>query len=57
MVLAIYCGSFLQLHVDFGPMIRTIDPEEMKKQISRLTANGGGDVPEMCLSGLQVVEL
>ncbi|XP_028256290.1 von Willebrand factor A domain-containing protein 7-like isoform X1 [Parambassis ranga] len=39
---------------DFGPMIRTIDPDEMKKQISKLRAKGGGDAPEMCLSGLQL---
>ncbi|XP_038570271.1 von Willebrand factor A domain-containing protein 7-like [Micropterus salmoides] len=39
---------------DFGPMIRTTDPEEMKREISKLSANGGGDTPEMCLSGLQV---
>ncbi|XP_028311428.1 von Willebrand factor A domain-containing protein 7 [Gouania willdenowi] len=38
----------------FGPMIRTVDPEEMKKEISKLKANGGGDHPEMCLSGLQL---
>uniref|UniRef100_A0A671YRG3 von Willebrand factor A domain containing 11 n=1 Tax=Sparus aurata TaxID=8175 RepID=A0A671YRG3_SPAAU len=39
---------------DFGPMIRTTDPDEMKREISKLKAKGGGDVPEMCLSGLQV---
>ncbi|KAM7010246.1 von Willebrand factor A domain-containing protein 7-like [Tautogolabrus adspersus] len=38
----------------FGPMTRTTDAEIMKREISKLTANGGGDVPEMCLSGLQV---
>ncbi|XP_026215482.1 von Willebrand factor A domain-containing protein 7 isoform X2 [Anabas testudineus] len=39
---------------EYGPMIRTTDADKMKKEIAKLTANGGGDVPEMCLSGLQV---
>ncbi|CAJ1052976.1 von Willebrand factor A domain-containing protein 7 [Xyrichtys novacula] len=39
---------------DFGPMIRTSDPNKMKSEISKLTAKGGGDLPEMCLSGLQL---
>ncbi|MEQ2218000.1 hypothetical protein XENOCAPTIV_027736 [Xenoophorus captivus] len=39
---------------DFGPMIRTTDAQKMKTEISKLTATGGGDVPEMCLSGLQL---
>ncbi|XP_031416319.1 von Willebrand factor A domain-containing protein 7 [Clupea harengus] len=38
----------------FGPLIRTTNPEEMKTQIAALKANGGGDIPEMCLSGLQL---
>ncbi|XP_022595629.1 von Willebrand factor A domain-containing protein 7-like [Seriola dumerili] len=38
----------------FGPPIRTTDPNKMKKEISELTAQGGGDTPEMCLSGLQL---
>lgn len=38
----------------FGPMIRTTDPDKMKREISKLTATGGGDIPEMCLSGLQL---
>ncbi|XP_028832618.1 von Willebrand factor A domain-containing protein 7-like isoform X2 [Denticeps clupeoides] len=38
----------------FGPLIRTTDPEKMKSEISRLIATGGGDEPEMCLSGLQL---
>lgn len=36
-------------------MIRTTDPDKMKNEVSKLTATGGGDVPEMCLSGLQVL--
>lgn len=39
---------------DFGPLVRTIDPNVMKNEISKLKANGGGDEPEMCLSGLQL---
>ncbi|XP_037619360.1 von Willebrand factor A domain-containing protein 7-like [Sebastes umbrosus] len=39
---------------DFGPMMRTTDPDKIKSEISKLTANGGGDIPEMCLSGLQL---
>ncbi|KAK5606350.1 hypothetical protein CRENBAI_022880 [Crenichthys baileyi] len=39
---------------DFGPMIRTTDAQKMKTEISKLTATGGGDAPEMCLSGLQL---
>ncbi|MBN3301685.1 VWA7 protein, partial [Amia calva] len=39
---------------DFGPVMKTSDPEVFKQKISELTASGGGDYPEMCLSGLQV---
>ncbi|KAL1023648.1 hypothetical protein UPYG_G00044010 [Umbra pygmaea] len=39
---------------EFGPLIRTTDPKVMKEEIAKLTANGGGDIPEMCLSGLQM---
>ncbi|KAF7655978.1 hypothetical protein LDENG_00047630 [Lucifuga dentata] len=39
---------------EFGPMTRTTDPNVMKTEISKLTATGGGDHPEMCLSGLQL---
>ncbi|KAJ4944153.1 hypothetical protein JOQ06_012698 [Pogonophryne albipinna] len=38
----------------FGPMIRTTDPDKMKSEIAKLTADGGGDTPEMCLSGLLI---
>lgn len=37
-------------------MIRTTDPGKMKTEISKLKASGGGDIPEMCLSGLQVLQ-
>ncbi|XP_035998882.1 von Willebrand factor A domain-containing protein 7-like [Fundulus heteroclitus] len=39
---------------DFGPLIRTTDPNVFKKEINSLTPNGGGDAPEMSLSGLQL---
>ncbi|XP_008406129.1 von Willebrand factor A domain-containing protein 7 isoform X2 [Poecilia reticulata] len=39
---------------EFGPMIRTTDADKMKREISKLKAAGGGDTPEMCLSGLQL---
>ncbi|KAM4750227.1 von Willebrand factor A domain-containing protein 7 [Anableps anableps] len=39
---------------EFGPMIRTTNADKMKKEISKLRATGGGDIPEMCLSGLQL---
>ncbi|XP_029009131.1 von Willebrand factor A domain-containing protein 7 [Betta splendens] len=39
---------------EFGPMIRTTDPDKMKQEIAKLTAAGGDDIPEMCLSGLQI---
>ncbi|XP_067260622.1 von Willebrand factor A domain-containing protein 7-like [Chanodichthys erythropterus] len=37
---------------DFGPLISTTNPDVMKSAISNLTAVGGDDTPEMCLSGL-----
>ncbi|XP_058497636.1 von Willebrand factor A domain-containing protein 7 [Solea solea] len=39
---------------DFGPVFRTEDPDKMKKAISDLKPKGGGDIPEMCLSALQL---
>ncbi|XP_068177577.1 von Willebrand factor A domain-containing protein 7 [Antennarius striatus] len=39
---------------EFGPTFRTTDPERMKQEISKLRPTGGGDYPEMCLSGLQL---
>ncbi|XP_014863218.1 PREDICTED: von Willebrand factor A domain-containing protein 7-like isoform X2 [Poecilia mexicana] len=39
---------------EFGPMIRTTDADKIKREISKLKATGGGDTPEMCLSGLQL---
>lgn len=35
-------------------MIRTTNPDKMKKEINALRPTGGGDYAEMCLSGLQV---
>uniref|UniRef100_A0A8C9RCE8 von Willebrand factor A domain-containing protein 7-like n=1 Tax=Scleropages formosus TaxID=113540 RepID=A0A8C9RCE8_SCLFO len=39
---------------DFGPLTRTTNADEFKLRISALTPDGGGDEPEMCLSGLQL---
>ncbi|KAJ7997392.1 hypothetical protein DPEC_G00228510 [Dallia pectoralis] len=39
---------------EFGPRIRTTDPDEFKALINTLTANGDGNSPKMCLSGLQL---
>uniref|UniRef100_A0A3Q1HL21 VWFA domain-containing protein n=1 Tax=Anabas testudineus TaxID=64144 RepID=A0A3Q1HL21_ANATE len=39
---------------EFGPLIRTTDPNAFKRAINSLTASGGGDFPEMSLSGLQL---
>ncbi|KAE8287386.1 von Willebrand factor A domain-containing protein 7 Protein G7c Precursor [Larimichthys crocea] len=39
---------------DFGPLTRTTDPNVFKNAINALTATGGGDFPEMSLSGLQL---
>ncbi|XP_037115899.1 von Willebrand factor A domain-containing protein 7 [Syngnathus acus] len=38
----------------FGPLFRTTDPDQMKAEISKIKVAGGGDHPEMCLSGLQL---
>ncbi|XP_060942359.1 von Willebrand factor A domain-containing protein 7-like [Limanda limanda] len=38
---------------DFGPLTRTTDPEAFKRAINSLTATGGGDLPELSLSGLR----
>uniref|UniRef100_A0A672QL57 von Willebrand factor A domain-containing protein 7-like n=2 Tax=Sinocyclocheilus grahami TaxID=75366 RepID=A0A672QL57_SINGR len=38
----------------FGPLIRTTDPDVMKSEISKINADGGGDIPEMCMSALQL---
>ncbi|XP_053711313.1 von Willebrand factor A domain-containing protein 7-like [Synchiropus splendidus] len=38
----------------FGPLVTTTDAEIFKASINKLTASGGGDNPEMCLSGLQL---
>ncbi|KAK7165961.1 hypothetical protein R3I93_005902 [Phoxinus phoxinus] len=39
---------------DFGPLIRTTDPDEFKLQINALQPHDGGDTPELCLSGLRL---
>ncbi|KAJ8372224.1 hypothetical protein AAFF_G00293430, partial [Aldrovandia affinis] len=37
-----------------GPLTRTTDSNVFKNRINGLTANGGGDLPEMSLTGLQL---
>ncbi|KAK2852310.1 hypothetical protein Q7C36_007511 [Tachysurus vachellii] len=39
---------------DYGPLTRTTDPNVFKRKLNALSAYGGGDPPEMCLSGLQL---
>ncbi|XP_047667867.1 von Willebrand factor A domain-containing protein 7-like [Tachysurus fulvidraco] len=39
---------------DYGPLTRTSDPNVFKKKLNALRAHDGGDVPEMCFSGLQL---
>ncbi|CAL8363112.1 unnamed protein product [Lota lota] len=39
---------------EFGPLMRTRDPNVFKSWLNDLTANGGGDFPELALSGLQL---
>ncbi|XP_051801333.1 von Willebrand factor A domain-containing protein 7-like [Acanthochromis polyacanthus] len=38
----------------FGPLLMTTDADVFKDSINKLSASGGGDVPELCLSGLQL---
>ncbi|XP_054634996.1 von Willebrand factor A domain-containing protein 7 [Dunckerocampus dactyliophorus] len=38
----------------FGPLLMTTDADTFKESINKLTASGGGDIPELCLSGLQL---
>ncbi|KAG7240771.1 hypothetical protein INR49_026400 [Caranx melampygus] len=38
----------------FGPLVMTTNADVFKDSINKLSANGGGDVPELCLSGLQL---
>ncbi|XP_049597943.1 von Willebrand factor A domain-containing protein 7 [Syngnathus scovelli] len=39
---------------EFGPVMRTSDPEVFKNLVDDLTASGGGDEGELSLSGLQL---
>ncbi|XP_046901560.1 LOW QUALITY PROTEIN: von Willebrand factor A domain-containing protein 7-like [Hypomesus transpacificus] len=41
----------------FGPLLTTTDADIFKQKINELQAKGGGDIPELCLSGLQVLAL
>ncbi|CAL8332408.1 unnamed protein product [Lota lota] len=38
----------------YGPLLITTDADVFKASINRLAASGGGDIPELCLSGLQL---
>ncbi|CAJ1052706.1 Hypothetical predicted protein [Xyrichtys novacula] len=38
----------------FGPLVLTTDADVFKDNINRLSAFGGGDIPELSLSGLQL---
>ncbi|XP_078146731.1 von Willebrand factor A domain-containing protein 7 [Centroberyx gerrardi] len=38
----------------FGPLIITTNADVFKDSINKLSASGGGDLPELCLSGLQL---
>ncbi|XP_071361129.1 von Willebrand factor A domain-containing protein 7 [Trachinotus anak] len=38
----------------FGPLVMTTNADVFKNSINMLSASGGGDVPELCLSGLQL---
>ncbi|XP_034400448.1 von Willebrand factor A domain-containing protein 7 [Cyclopterus lumpus] len=38
----------------FGPLIMTTNADIFKDNINKLSASGGGDIPELCLSGLQL---
>ncbi|AWP05911.1 putative von Willebrand factor A domain-containing protein 7-like [Scophthalmus maximus] len=38
----------------FGPLLMTTDADIFKANINKLSASGGGDIPELCLSGLQL---
>ncbi|XP_072909923.1 von Willebrand factor A domain-containing protein 7-like isoform X2 [Hemitrygon akajei] len=39
---------------EFGPVFETRDPDQFIVRLQQLTAEGGGDVPEMSLSALQL---
>ncbi|XP_057698886.1 von Willebrand factor A domain-containing protein 7-like [Corythoichthys intestinalis] len=39
---------------EVGPLLYTEDADIFKVEIDKLTAFGGGDLPEMCLTGLQL---
>lgn len=40
-----------------GPLTITTDADIFKGMIDKLTASGGGDIPELSLSGLQVLRV
>ena len=38
----------------YGPLFKTEDPNQFKIKIDSLRADGGGDTPEMCFSGIRL---
>ncbi|RXM32771.1 von Willebrand factor A domain-containing protein 7 [Acipenser ruthenus] len=42
---------------DVGPLYRTTDPDQFIDLLGSLSALGGGDEPEMCLTALQIMSL
>lgn len=47
--------SCVCLTTEFGPLIKTTDPEVFKGLFKTLSASGGGDNQELSLSALQVL--
>ncbi|XP_070537057.1 von Willebrand factor A domain-containing protein 7-like [Ptychodera flava] len=41
----------------YGPVYKTTDPEEFRAAISNLTADGGGDCPELSMTGIELAIL
>ncbi|KAL6479862.1 hypothetical protein MHYP_G00108950 [Metynnis hypsauchen] len=37
-----------------GPVTSTTDPEEMKRTVNNIRVSGGGDIPELSLSGIRL---
>lgn len=54
MCVSLNASCLIITYADFGPLIVTTDPDVFKAKINTLSATGGGDIPELSLSGLQV---
>jgi hypothetical protein len=57
MLTACYQFYLYILFIGVGPVLITSDPEVAKQTVNALTANGGGDCPELGLSGLYLALL